>query len=48
MAEAVKVADLGAQAGRGEGVDPAQTPQSPRRLRPGRERQLFGDLALEL
>jgi hypothetical protein len=48
MAEAAKVADLGTQPGCGQGVDPAQTPQSPRRLRPGRERQLLGDLALEL
>ncbi len=48
MAEPVKVADLGTQPGCGQGVDTAQTHQSPRRLRPWRERQLFGDLALEL
>jgi hypothetical protein len=48
MPEPVKVTDLGAEAGGGQGVDAAQAHQPPRGLRPRRCRQRSGDLGLEL
>ena len=48
MSEPAEVADLRAEPGGGQRVDPAQAHQPPGALRPRGERQLLGDLTLEL